>query len=836
MRRIKQISSIFLVLVLLLSGCAGKEDIPELIAPVVNNQSYRPVGYGEVGKSEIKIADVVPEEYCHFAKNATTILEIEADVGDYVEAGDVLATMDVEDFQLEVDRKNAEITLTQSIFQTGQKKCQQQIKLQKLQKKVCEEKGDTKGAKECDTQIAVVEENMRYDELLYKHQVTMLQEEIAALKESIEEGTVRAGHSGYVTYVKDLSETAAVESMENIVIVSDYDDLHLELTEDLSSTFYTAEMGRFNQSYTVIEGKQYEVEPYDYTNEEMIAIQSAGAYPKIHLEIKNAVKGLQPGDKIPVYFVSGGNKKSLKIGADSLYTEGDKYFVYVKNGEKKEKREIQVGTINSTDVEVKDGLKEGEWVFYSSNAIMPEQYEEYTVGKQVYSPESGEVGLKSKTVYTKLYSYTCQEPATVESLKFTVGDTVKKGDLICVLDTEGGSANIKEAENAINNLKIDYEKSKKSSDDQIAALDKQISSLKKKKKQQEREEKQKKGEAEDTVNEMSTGEITAIQTSNEVMEPDTTAEETGGDESQTEAATEKAVTEETTQAETTENPEVKNEAPAEEDGDKEETGDSGDSSPAESEEGITDNEIEQLECQRNILVYDRDILKAQYEYNLNMLQQEYEREAKSNNGHGKIEVCAGQNGVLGNVNIYEGKQIKPEEDSSLFQIYDETSKKLMIDTNKDYVGTGNEVSFVSEQNKEKSYTGKVVGNSAVQGKVYLSESHDKIYVTRSISQTERNRAYIVAEDSQFDKDTMNTNVFYSKVRIQDAIVLPSAMVNEEVNKWQEDVTYYYVWKLVDGILVKQYVEMDESLNTVSECCILEGLEDGDIVAKQIVEK
>lgn len=160
----------------------------------------------------------------------------------------------------------------------------------------------------------------------------------------------------------------------------------------------------------------------------------------------------------------------------------------------------------------------------------------------------------------------------------------------------------------------------------------------------------------------------------------------------------------------------------------------------------------------------------------------------------------------------------------------------MIDTNKDYVGTGNEASFVLEQDKTKSYTGKVVGNSAVQGKVYLSQLNDKIYVTKSISESERNRAYIVVEDSQFDNDTMNTNVFYSKVRIQDATVLPSAMVNEEVNKWQEDVVYYYVWKVVDGTLVKQYVETNESLNTVSECCILEGLEDGDIVAKQTVEK
>ena len=73
--------------------------------------------------------------------------------------------------------------------------------------------------------------------------------------------------------------------MENIVIVSDYDTLHIELEEDMSTPFYDTWMETYDEIYTVIGGKEYAVESYAYSNKELIAIQSAAAYPKIRLEM-----------------------------------------------------------------------------------------------------------------------------------------------------------------------------------------------------------------------------------------------------------------------------------------------------------------------------------------------------------------------------------------------------------------------------------------------------------------------------------------------------------------------------------------------------------------------
>lgn len=752
--RKKKIAWIMLCLVLL-NGCGAKQDIPELIEPVVDNESFRPVEYGSVAKTEIEIADVVPEEYCHFMQKASEILEICVDLGQYVEKGDVIAKMDVSEFQRELDAKREELALCNTNYSYQEKIYKEQVKIQKYKREDFTNQKDKKAAKECDTEIKVLEENQRYDKLLYEHQVTMLEEEIAELNELTKDGTILAEYSGYVTYIKNLEESNKVGAYENIVIISDYNLLHLELTQDISSQFYTQYIGEvYNQIYTFINGKQCDVEVYSHSNEELIAIQSAGIYPKIRLDVENLEKSAKPGDKLPIYFTNSNKENVLRIGSDSLYSESNNHFVYVKNGEDKEKREIQIGYQSESYVEVLDGLEEGEWVYYSSNAIMPDQYEEYTVDKQEFTPTNGEIGLKGAMAYTKMYSYTFQQDALVESVYFANGDQVKKGDLICVLNTGVGSANLKEIKQNMSNRTSDYETGLDSFHKQIKDMDKQIKAAKKKASNANKESAKEETAKEETVKEANVKETT---------------------------------------------------------------------------------EVQQLQCQKKILQYEKKKFIAQYEYDYQMMQRNYDQMLETNNGQGKLEIYAEQDGLLGNVNVYEEKQMEVAESNILFQIYDESSRKLFINTKTDYIGVGNEATVQIGEKQSDVVTATVVGNSATN-KAYVAVKNDKIYITKSSSTGDSNKAYLSVEETDWEEGVVGAQVSYSLVRLRDVVVVPIAMLYEEVNQWNPEVTYYYVWKIVDGILVKQYVQVEESFNTSNQVCILDGLEAGDVLAKPIVNE
>ncbi len=839
-RKRKKCIAWLLAFILLLTGCTGsKDEIPELIVPVVNNQSYRPVEYGRVGRLQIKIANVVPEEYCHFTKTPTQISEIKVDIGEHVEEGAVLAVVDIEEFQSEIDNKKAEITLKKNVKEYRDRICQEELEEQEFKKKACKEADDKKGEKECETQIHIIKENRRYNQLLFEHQVKMLNEEIEELNEYIEDGTIKARHSGYVSYIKDLSETSNIGSMENIVIVSDYDTLHIELEEDMSTPFYDTWMDTYDEVYTVIGGKEYAVEPYAYTNKELIAIQGAAAYPKIRFEMKGNTDKIHAGDKIPVYFASGAEKEVLKIGTDSLYHDGDQDFVYVKSGEDKERRDVKIGQMNMTDAEVISGLEEGEWVFYSSNAAIPEEYEEYTVKTEEYSPKKNDRELNYQYTYTKVYAYTQDVSALVESINLKSGAAVQKGDLVCVLDTGAGSAKIKEAENALGSLKMDYDKNQEEYKNQIKSLEKQIKQ-KEKQKNKKLKSKEADDEGKETLNKadaqesavVGRAEITERRTQLPDEEVKTTGEQISEELPKTsqepEAGEQEAGTGLEGETGTTENG-VSQEGTTEKDTTQEKT------EQPDSEEPYA-YEAEQMECQKNILVYEKGILEAQYQYDRLLLQKEYEKVAEGNDGHGKINIYAKHSGVIGNMNIYEGKQIHPEEDSNLFQICDETSLKLIIDTGKDIIGVGNEVEFIYKSDDQKRYMGMVRGNSAMMEKFYLSEVGEKVYVTNSLSEEGRNKAYIVIDDQEFYDNQEGCNLSYTNARIQNAVVLPVDMVNSEIRKKDNNTEYYYVWKVVDGVLVKQYIKTDEALMTAANVCVLDGVKEGDVLAKQKVKE
>lgn len=846
----------------LLSGCGARQDVPELIEPVVNNESFRPVEYGSVAKTEIEIADVVPEEYCHFMQKASKISEICVDIGQYVEKGDIIAKIDVSEFQRELDGKREELALQSTNYSYQEKIYKEQIQIQKYKKEDFVNQGDKKAANQCDTEIKVLKENQRYDKMLYEHKVTMLEEEIAELSELTEDGTIQAEYSGYVTYVKNLAQSDRVGAYENIVIISDYNQLHLELMQDISSSFYVQYIGKiYNQIYTIIDGEQRDVEVYSHSNQELVAIQSAGSYPRIRLDVENLDKNATIGDKIPVYFTNADKEAVLRIGTDSLYNENDTYFVYVKNGEDKEKREIQIGYQGESYVEVTDGLEEGEWVYYSSNAIMPEKYEEYIVEKQEFAPTNGEFGLKGADTYTQVYSYTIEEDAVVESVYFSERDQVKKGDLICVLKTSGSSAQMKEIQQNMSDQSDDYESRLEAFDAQIKDLDKQIKVAKKKASKEEQASSEQETTTENATAEEKTEEETTEKETTEVPSTKEALDDVSVEQSAnatTDVETGKAESVETnTEESTRENTEVAGENNTGESGENNEeksgetntevTGENNVEKSAESvpddsatasggeEQYVSETEVQQLQCQKRILQYEKKKYMAQYEYNYQMMQRNYERLSESNNGQGQMKIYAEQDGLLGNVNVYEEKEIEVAENDILFQIYNENSRKLFINTKTDYLGVGNEVTVQSINDTEVSVTATVVGNSAV-GKAYIAVQDGKIYVTKSSSNGDSNQAYLSVKEEDWEKGIIGGKVLYSLARLRDVVVVPGTMLYEEVNQWSPDVTRYYVWKIVDGILVKQYVQVEESFNTTGQACILDGLEAGDVLANPIINE
>lgn len=371
--------SLLVVMSMCLVGCGKKEeDIPELIEPVVTNSSYRPVSYGDIGKQVIKTASVVPTEYCYFYNSNVTISKLYVNVGDYVEAGTVLAEADSEEIDSGMEEISETLSKQKTLHELNQKIFNESQKELDWKIKACEEAGDEDGAAEYRLEKATAAENNRYDNMLYEYQLNKTQKSYDEQSELQEDGTLTADHSGYVTYVKSIVEENGVSGGENVVIISDITQPYIEITgEKVKRGAYDV----FKNMYTVIDGKRYEIETYDYTNQELAVAQSMSSVPDVRFRLKDGNKSLlKAGSTLSLYFTTSELINVLIIGNDSLYEENGKTFVYVKTeNSDKERRDITIGESDDNYTQVVDGLKEGELVYYLSDSIMPASYVEYEV-------------------------------------------------------------------------------------------------------------------------------------------------------------------------------------------------------------------------------------------------------------------------------------------------------------------------------------------------------------------------------------------------------------------------------------------------------------------------
>ena len=139
---------------------------------------------------KIAYGSIVPTEHAVFWTTQVSVAEVLVDVGDYVEAGQVVATADLEAAQkAKQDLEEARSLLVQKRELEVQK---QQLTIQKLNLKQAGENqlGDSDSAAKTGKEIETELENANYDELLYKHQLADYDDQIQKQQEIIEDGTL----------------------------------------------------------------------------------------------------------------------------------------------------------------------------------------------------------------------------------------------------------------------------------------------------------------------------------------------------------------------------------------------------------------------------------------------------------------------------------------------------------------------------------------------------------------------------------------------------------------------------------------------------------------------
>lgn len=499
---IKKLAVLGICVSFVAGGCGKmtESSIPKLEEPVALNEAYRPVEYGTIGSMQVLMATAVPRDYCNYYSANVNISQIYVEPGDTVNAGDVLAVCDVDEAKKQLQECKDALAHENETYEISAQISETQIKLWESQAAQQDNnehnKIDTADAYEINTdtnideqaadtdkfsteqteknestgedynkQIATEQENQRYDKQLHEYRVQKINEQMALYQQIVDDGTLKAAHSGLVTYTKKLTGGRSAAAYENIVIVSDTDDLVLDIKDTAINEYKYSD---YDKKYVIVDGEKYDVTESQYTSEVLVLSKINNRYPDVCVESREKLF-LTAGQMYPVYFEKTKANQALVVGKDSIYKDGDTRYVYVKNDEGgREKRIITTGEYDENYTQVTEGLKEGELVYYNSTDQVPTRYSKYTVTRSDFDIANYGVSYSRSDAGT--ITETCDYEGQIISVNVKQDDTVENGMLLYVVDTGEGKAAITEAKNEIDSENESYAH-------KIADYDKQVKDL-----------------------------------------------------------------------------------------------------------------------------------------------------------------------------------------------------------------------------------------------------------------------------------------------------------------------------------------------------------------------
>lgn len=742
-RKYAQLIIGMLAMMLLLTACDEVREVPELVEPLSDNQSFRPVSRRTIGTMKVEIGYVVPEEYSYFYKRSTTIKEIKCTLGQYVNEGDVLAIADVENLQDQLEEMKAAYNLLIAEHEVRAPEHDLNMKILSSKRQASLYMYDEASAKDINTEIKKEEENHTYDEELYSYMTEYYQKEIAELQKDITNATLRAKKSGYVTYIKDTSMGSMVNINEAVVVIADDSNVHIEID---GITTGNNPYKKYEVKYAIINGEEIPVTEKEFTSQETVLAKVQESYPNIRY-VPEQETSIKTGDSVVMCFIVNEKRNVLSVGYDSTNTDEGGSYVYVKGSDGDlEKRYVELGTGDDFYMEVVSGLEEGEEVYYVQESLKPIYYEEYTVSKSDYVQTVEAKSIKKADIINTAYFTKCN--GKVEQIVVNTGESFNKGDVLMVIDSGSGSAAIQEVENDIKHAKMDYEKSVKDYDKQIKDLKTQNLLL-----------------------------LTSIE---QGRDHDTLAE----------------------------------------------------------------HEEDAIECQRDILLHQasiaeiqKEVMRLEYEDNVRKLQKKIEKLRKNNNGSGLINVVAEDDGVVSRVYVIEGNVVEVGGENNLLMSCTKTSDDMAsIAVGKGVVipGIASKLT-ISVKDKDYKYSAQIVSRGATS-KAYAYTEDDKAYVSMCLNSSSGSPSFVAQlEDAEFfDKEVLkDCKANFEQLNLPNMVVVPGSIVYSEESK-TKDAKKFFVWKVENGELVKEYVLKGTSYNIGNDMStvILSGVSEGDILAKE----
>ncbi len=262
-----------------------------------------------------------------------------------------------------------------------------------------------------------------------------------------------------------------------------------------------------------------------------------------------------------------------------------------------------------------------------------------------------------------------------------------------------------------------------------------------------------------------------------------------------------------------------------------------------------DKAMKQLKKKGDLYAIQKESLeyrqsKVEYDYTICNLKKQEQELKQLNDGNGYRYIKAREEGVVTKMAAQNGGIIREGDLTFVITYTDASSKRIAVTLQDNMEDTGTQKSAAVNQKVsiyagDSIFEGLCVASAPDYYKAYITYINGKYHVTRCICSENENRQsvfYVETEDQGILQTDKINKVSYQINYMQSAYVVPVNCVYTE--KEQETQTEYeYVWKLVDGELVKQYVKssVDARRYDSGKRVLICGVSEGDVVIREVTD-
>ena len=337
---------------LFLTGCSK---VPELLEPVGAIPNSAIVEKGEIYNIAYYDSAVVQEIEEIKASSDCIVKTLNIALGSHVNEGDILVTLDggavseaassldeqIENFSKEAGFSNSLMEAEISILES------------KLSK--AKNAGNTEETSDLQEQLINLQNQLAINKVEQSKKIADMQSQ--RLSGGVSDTEIKAPCSGTVAYLNIGSIGSTVSANTMIIGIAKDNSYHLKgdvVSEDLQTASH--------ELYALINGKKYELTYRPYSPAEVSYLVSNN-YPIYTHFYFNVDETIQAGMYAAIVRVWDYKADVLTIPDNALYTDEKGYYVYVIDGEEKERRDVTIGIVSDVAAEVVEGLEEGEEVY-----------------------------------------------------------------------------------------------------------------------------------------------------------------------------------------------------------------------------------------------------------------------------------------------------------------------------------------------------------------------------------------------------------------------------------------------------------------------------------------